>query len=231
MPKLEKVACLLRPSHGLSSLHSAGQRPASQQCSWARVHNGPGGPGTCCGPCLSPREGVVLFWGAGRWPNSSAGHPQETPGALLVLHLGLSGWIGQALGASLDLAQPPEMAPPAPQAPFLVSIPLGLGGVMGSLWGRKLDQGARVTPGFWGTSCQVPEAPSGQTLNRQPPQPPHGQGHWWLLEATECSVTPNIRETLAGRGGEPYRNWVAREHPRWPPAQSDQSLRPGGNTW
>lgn len=144
--------------------------------------------------------------GAGRWPNSSAGHPQETPGALLVLHLGLSGWIGQALGASLDLAQPPEMAPPAPQAPFLVSIPLGLGGVMGSLWGRKLDQGARVTPGFWGTSCQVPEAPSGQTLNRQPPQPPHGQGHWWLLEATECSVTPNIRETLAGRGGEPYRN-------------------------
>lgn len=63
MPKLEKVACLLRPSHGLSSLHSAGQRPASQQCSWARVHNGPGGPGTCCGPCLSPREGVVLFSG------------------------------------------------------------------------------------------------------------------------------------------------------------------------
>lgn len=97
------------------------------------------------GPAVGPASPLgresCSSQGAGRWPNSSAGHPQETPGALLVLHLGLSGWIGQALGASLDLAQPPEMAPPAPQAPFLVSIPLGLGGVMGSLWGRKLDRG------------------------------------------------------------------------------------------
>lgn len=205
MPKLEKVACLLRPSHGLSSLHSAGQRPASQPCSWARAHNGPGGPGTCCGPCLSPREEVVLFWGARQWPSSGAGWSRWAPAGdtLLVLHLGLSGWTGQALGASLALAQPPEMALPAPQGPFLVSIPLGLGGVMGSPWGRRLGQGAGVRPGFWGTSCQVPEAPSGQTLNGQPPQPPHGQGHWWLVEATECSVTPNVQETLVGRGGGP----------------------------
>ena len=50
MPKLEKVACLLRPSQGLSSLHSAGSDRVSPPHR-ARAHTGLPSPGRK--PCSS----------------------------------------------------------------------------------------------------------------------------------------------------------------------------------
>lgn len=124
MPKLEKVACLLRPSHGLSSLHSAGKgpsrsaaprrqgarepgRPWGEQWAWAP----PGGSQGPLGAGRRPNLGIPGRWApaGGTWGTSlsivSSSLAWGLPEALLVLDPGLSRWGRPCPWCQLALAQ------------------------------------------------------------------------------------------------------------------------------
>lgn len=72
MPKLVKVACLLRPSQGLSSLHSARESPHTfrallSQWDWTRSAH-------------TPHAGVAGTWGPGLCPTLNLSSADSTVG-------------------------------------------------------------------------------------------------------------------------------------------------------